>query len=387
GLENRLILATIYALTFIVTPVYLLGQTIPLVSNYFSKQKLAKITGKILFFSTLGSFMGATFSTLVLMAHIGVHYTATLNFIILAVLIILLSRRKLDERPIIAIALAAAAIYLNSGAMMKNMNIVANNQYNTIVVTEKKTKDDTQRFLILNNNSSSMYSEKGRNHPYIEFIEKTAIDPLIAAQEPKDILIIGAGAFTLGFRDNLNRYDYVDIDKDLKHISETYVLKEKLLDNKTFHPIPARAFLAGTDKKYDLIILDAYLGDLTLPEHLITAEFFEAVKAHLNNGGAVMANFIVSPNFNNRYSRTIDNTFRFVFKNISRHAMESQYAIWNTDENALHNVVYIYKDQNDADIDTLYTDNKNRVFYDKPKQHGSVLKRPNAQENTLHSHE
>ncbi len=38
-------LTACYALLFLVTPVYLLGQTIPLVSNYFGKEKLAKITG------------------------------------------------------------------------------------------------------------------------------------------------------------------------------------------------------------------------------------------------------------------------------------------------------------------------------------------------------
>ena len=66
GIENTVAKTTIYCLLFIVTPMYLLGQTIPLVSNYFSKEKLSLNTGRMLFASTMGSFAGSLFTTLVL---------------------------------------------------------------------------------------------------------------------------------------------------------------------------------------------------------------------------------------------------------------------------------------------------------------------------------
>ena len=43
GITNRLVQNALYCGIFIVLPVYLLGQTIPLFSNYFSKQKLSEI--------------------------------------------------------------------------------------------------------------------------------------------------------------------------------------------------------------------------------------------------------------------------------------------------------------------------------------------------------
>ena len=58
GLNHRLLLTAVYASVFLVTPVYLLGQTIPLVSNYFSKSRLSKITGRILFFFDVGLLHG-----------------------------------------------------------------------------------------------------------------------------------------------------------------------------------------------------------------------------------------------------------------------------------------------------------------------------------------
>ncbi len=365
GITHRLLLITIYSATFLVTPVYLLGQTIPLVSNYFSKQKLAKVTGKILFFSTLGSFLGAVFSTLVLMANLGVHHTVSLNFIILAILIIILSKKKVSETAIFAVFLAGTALYLNSDNVMKTFDIVENNQYNTIIVYE----EDGERHLVMNNNGSSMYSEDGRKHDYVEFIEKIAITPILNAEEPKDILVIGAGAFTLGFEDTTNNYDFLDIDKSLKRISEEYILQSKLTDNKVFHPIPARAFLTQSTKAYDLIVLDAYLGDLTLPEHLVTVEFFDHVKTHLKPGGSMVGNFIASPNMANRFSRKLDNSLREAFPNINRYIVE-EHDVWNLDPNKTANVIYSYTHFPDDETDGVYTDNKNTVFYDKPQNRG-----------------
>ena len=363
GIENRLILTSLYAGIFIVIPVYLLGQTIPLISNYFSKERLAKVTGKILFFSTLGSFCGAVISTLVLMATIGVHYTAALNFIILAGLIIALSKNKFSEIVIIAVFLASAALYINSDKMMAHFNIVENNQYNTIAVFEK----GGARHLVLNNNASSKYGKTGGKHKYVEFIEETVIDPTLFRDTPADILVIGAGAFTLGFEDEVNHYDYVDIDKSLKRISEEHILKTKLKENKTFHPVPARAYLSASDKNYDVIVLDAFLGDLTLPEHLVTQEFFQSVKTHLKPGGVMAGNFITSPNFANAFSRNIDATMRSVFPSMTRVVIKHGNKVWNTDPNIAANIVYLYTHHEDADAPSIYTDNKNRVFYDKPR--------------------
>ena len=130
GLNHRLFLTAIYAAVFLVTPVYLLGQTIPLISNYFSKEKLSRITGRMLFFSTMGSFMGAVFSTLVLMSTVGVHNTVSFNIILLAVLVILLSKKKLSERVVYAFGMAVVGIILNSGYVMAAFHVVDNNKYN-----------------------------------------------------------------------------------------------------------------------------------------------------------------------------------------------------------------------------------------------------------------
>ncbi len=362
GPNNRILLTACYALLFLVTPVYLLGQTIPLISNYFGKEKLAQITGRILFFSTLGSFLGAILSTLVMMSIFGVNHTVSLLFVLLAGLIFLLGKKKLSRQTAAATLLALIALAVNSDYVQGLLHIIKNNTYNTIMVTE----DMGTRRLYLNNDSSSLFTDDKRKHDYIDFVERQTILPILNSNPPKDILVIGAGGFTFGYADSNNHYDFLDIDGSLQQIAEEYLLKEPLTANKTFHPVPARAWLAGTGKHYDLIFMDVFQGNLTIPEHLVTREFFLQIKEHLNPGGVMAANIAASPNFAGTFSRTIDNTLRSVFPNLSRHLMHGQYQAWNDNPDVVGNVIYLYRYSPEEDPDCIYTDNKNRVFYDRP---------------------
>ncbi len=364
GLTHRVLVTAIYSAIFIAPPVYLLGQTIPLACNFFTQEKLSQITGKILFFSTLGSFLGAVFSTIVLMSTIGVHHTAALNFIILALLIAMLSKPSAYMRTTMVFLLAIAGVVFNSDIALRSYKIVANNQYNTISVLHSKG----ERHLFINGNYSSKFSDDARKYPYIEFIEKIAITPTLEQNmDPKDILILGAGAFTIGSEDTQNHYDFVDIDKDLKDIAEKHILKRTIGPNKEFHAMPARAFLTETDKKYDVIVLDAYSGALTVPEHLITIEFFEAVKSRLKPDGRVVANMALSPGYLSKISRRVDNTFRAVFPHISRHVIRDTYGLWDADDSRIANVMYIYRQKEDEDTSAVYSDIKNTAFIDRPR--------------------
>lgn len=369
GYKHRLFLTALYAGIFLVTPVYLLGQTIPLVSNYFSKEKLARITGRILFFSTMGSFMGAVFSTLVLMATVGVHNTVSLNFVLLAVLVILLSKKKISERVIYAFGMAVVGIMLNSGYVMAKFNVIDNNQYNMVVVfPDDDGSGDIH--MSLNHMGSSKYNPlTGAKHTYIEFAERQLIDPIPMDSEPKDFLIVGAGAFTFGLEDEFNNYDFVDIDGSLKEIAETHVLGKELTKNKHFIPIEARAYLMSTEKKYDVIFLDAYLGGVTVPEHLVTVDFYKQVKAHLKERGIVAMNFIVSASFSTPFSRHLDNTVRYVFPHVSRHVIMENYDLWNDDPQENENIIYMYRRHENENAREIYTDNRNRIFYDKPQEY------------------
>ncbi|HQX26703.1 MAG TPA: fused MFS/spermidine synthase [Alphaproteobacteria bacterium] len=363
GISNRIILASIYSGLFLIVPVFLLGQTIPLVSHYFSKEKLSRVTGKILFLSTIGSFLGATFSTLVLMATIGVHYTAALNFVLLTLLFFIVGRRKYILSKILIVVLMAVGIFFNSDVQLKKLNIVAFNQYNVIQIFEKPGTDI--KIFSLNKNSDSLYSPTQKlKHEYAHFIENHYIYTRELSEEPLNILVLGAGGFTLGIDEDINIYHYVDIDPNLKDVAEDYFLGKELGPNKTFHPVAAESFLIQGDEKYDVIVLDAYQGSITLPENLVTQEFFQRVKKRLAPGGIVICNFIISPGFADPFSRNLDNTFSSVFPFAVRQVIGT-YDGWSKTE--MENVLFIYRQSPDENNLKIYTDNKNTVYYDKPK--------------------
>lgn len=350
GIENTILQISIYCLVFLVYPVFLLGQTVPLVCHYFSEKTRSRITGRMLFFSTAGSFCGSIFTTLILMDLIGMHHTVSLLFALLLLLTLILTKKQTRNFTLTMIAVFGFSLFVNSDQVMKTLNVIENNKYSTIMVfslnEENEVDENGHPHLFINNNDSSMFGKEGQKHPYIEFAEQITIESLPEDAPPKDVLIIGAGGFTFGHGDLKNNFIYLDIDKDLKPISEKHLLGTPLQDNKIFHAVPARAFLAQTDQKFDVVLLDAYLGGLSIPEHLVTKEFFTEVKEHMAEDAVLVANFIVSPNFGNIFSKNIDNTMRTVFPYISRHNTEDEYDVWNNSDTLGLNFMYIYKHVN-----------------------------------------
>jgi spermidine synthase len=66
------------------------------------------------------------------------------------------------------------------------------------------------------------------------------------------------------------------------------------IENLTVHDADARAYLRRTDRRYDVIIVDAYRPPY-VPFYLATREFFALVRARLNPGGVVALNLATTP--------------------------------------------------------------------------------------------
>lgn len=365
GIEGERLKTTIYSCIFLVYPVFLMGQTIPLITNYFKYQKLSDITGRILFCSTLGSFCGSIISTIVLMATIGVHNTVIFIFSLVFIIIVLLSKKGDNKYLFAGIVLLVVTVLLNNGSVMKAYYIVSNNQYST---TKIFVDEDTQNITLNVNHSNSARMSKSYSSmfDYLQFIENNFIKPTFINDEikPLDILILGAGGFTMGYGDIKNNYIYVDIDKDLLEVAETYLLKKPLEENKQFFAQGARAYLSENTKKFDLIVVDLYSNDISIPSHVITREFYQNVKEHLSVNGSVVMNIIAKPYFSDDFSRNIDATIRSVFSPVNRHLVHG-YNPWVENKHEV-NTVYVYVDRPHFNEPVkIYTDNLNTYYLDK----------------------
>jgi len=363
GFSNRLFLTSIYAVTFIVTPVFLLGQTVPLICNYFTKEKLSQITGKILFVSTIGSFLGSIFTTIILMQYFGVNNAVNFVLILIVTLMLVLMKDKRSYKSEVAILSLALIVFINSSFVLSRLGIVYSNAYNTDMVLEK----DGDVFLKLNGSSSSMIGKNGNKYPYIEYVEKVFLNTMDKKERgPKKILVIGAAGFTFGSNDQFNEFTYVDIDPDIQHVAEKYFLKHKIGDNKKFIGQDILAYLAVNHEKFDLIFLDAYSSATNIPENLLTREFFLKLKESMSENGIVIANFIVSPTFNNKFSIRIDNTFRSVYPHCNRKIIQDDYNPWNVNNYDRVNAIYSYSYHGIEDDTGVYIRNKNTASFDRP---------------------
>jgi spermidine synthase len=358
--NSRILMTTLYCALFIVTPVFLLGQTVPLISNYFRRERRSAMTGRILFVSTIGSFMGAVFCTLVLMSLVGVHHAISISIACLTLPVLLLNRKILAAGNVAALGALALSLVINSSFLLKPYHVVDNNQYNLIQVTEA----GNWRALRLNHSLSSLLPVDGAtaapHNNYFDFMNSVILKyPL--GKPKNNILVIGAGGFTLGMGDTVNDYTFVDIDPSLKDISERYFQKEPLSPNKKFVAEEARAFLSHSKQTFDIIVVDVFRGPMMTPEHLVTKEFYEQVRSALKPGGIFAVNHIASPGFADPFSRKIDNTLHAVFPNITRQVVSGDQS-WT---GAFASVVYIYFDDPQATTE-IYTDDKNTSTFDRP---------------------
>ena len=193
---------------------------------------------------------------------------------------------------------------------------------------------------------------------YVRYVQENFIETL-PGDRKKDVLILGAGGFTMGEGDAFHNYTFLDIDRSLLKISEEKFLKHKLTPNKRFVVEDANQFLKDSTQKYDLIVLDTYSGMGIIPMDLITKEYFTRVKNNLKKGGIVVMNILTSPNFSNAFAINLDNTIRSVFTHSLSRQVIGNFNAWGRQR---ANVVYVYYDV--ADEGGIYTADKNAVFYD-----------------------
>jgi spermidine synthase len=107
-----------------------------------------------------------------------------------------------------------------------------------------------------------------------------------------DAMIIGLGGGRTAWYHHKSvsglKMTAVELDPEVARIADTYfnVRPEPGFD---IDIVDGRVFLARTDKRFDIIMVDAYRGPF-VPFHLLTAEFYKLVAAHLKPGGVAVQN-------------------------------------------------------------------------------------------------
>ena len=161
----------------------------------------------------------------------------------------------------------------------------------------------TPRAFRVNNQVASLIdsSEPPLYARYVQHLRRILLEDL--ALSDRDILVLGAGGFTLSHREPANRYTYVDIDPAIRAIAEREFLREPARGE--FIATDARRYVADTGQRYDAVAVDVYSSRTSIPGHLVTREFWRDTRRALKPGGAMLANLILDGRLESPYARNL----------------------------------------------------------------------------------
>lgn len=141
---------------------------------------------------------------------------------------------------------------------------------------------------------------------------------LLLKPDPQSILVagLGGGSIPITLTDLFPdaEIDVVEVDQAVVNVAKQFFFFEEN-PNMKVTVADARVFIkrAGLlGKKYDYIVLDAFGGDY-IPEHLLTMEFLEEVKAIMADDGVLVANTFSTSRFYDHESVTYQRVFTEFF--------------------------------------------------------------------------
>lgn len=277
---------------------WLLGQTVPILTNLMRAQRSGEAAGRALYWSTLGSFLGSISLSLGMMQLFGVWSAVLLGaLLLLAGAVLLQGRQTATLAPALGIALLTLAINLGDRGRVDT----AYADYAVEAVTREGMLNP--RAFRVNNQVASLVddSRPARHARYLDHIRRLLLDEL--GFRGKEVLVLGAGGFTVSQDEPANRYTYVDIDPAIRRIAERDFLRQPARGD--FVVADARRYVVETTRRFDAVVVDVYSSRTSIPGHLVTREFWSDTRRALKPGGVMVANLILDGELASPYARNL----------------------------------------------------------------------------------
>lgn len=303
-------------------PVTLLGCVPPFALRLATRDvKTVGATGGGLYaLSTVGSILGVYLTVFWLIPTIGTRLTFVLfAALLLSVALIGFARQRALIFSLLALSLclflSGFAILNRTGAIKPMPNVIYETEspYNFIQVID----ENNLRLLTVNEGQayqSVYYPNTILLGGYWDLFLVTPF--LTQAAPPRSLLVIGlaAGTVTKQFAQmypNI-QMDGIEIDPEIVRVGrELFSMNES---NLNVIVDDGRAALRNNDKRYDVIIVDAYRQPY-IPFHLATVEYYQELRAHLSERGVLAINAARTPN-DARLVNALASTLKQVFPTV-----------------------------------------------------------------------
>ena len=328
---------------------WLLGQTVPILTNLMKHSRTGEASGMALYWSTLGSFLGSVSLSLLVMQWLGVSAAVLACALCLLGGALLLERRQ-PKFLVLTLACAALAIGFNA-----HHAVTADTAYAeyTIGAVDLPQQQNPRAFWVNKSAASLIDDSEPPNYTrYIKHLRQILLDDL--GFKDKQILVLGAGGFTLSHRETLNHYTYVDIDPAIRDIAEQHFLREAARGE--FIVDDARRFVVTTERRFDAVVVDVFSSHTSIPSHLVTREFWAATRRVMQPDGVLLANLILDGKLETPYARNLLATIEGVFGRCAVDVLHKAKALANVEltcfasSQPLATGIYV-DEKNRADLD------------------------------------
>lgn len=322
--NNFLIIAAFCAcMVIFVFPLFLLGTVTPSLAKYSvsSLDDSGRTVGTLGAFNTIGSIIGTFVPTFVTIPAVGTSITFLIFagiLIVLSVIYFVSSRVGYKKIIISGVIFVSCCVFGHGDSFafwQKDLTYEGESIYNYLQVSE----DDKQVSLstnVLFGVQSVYMKDDTLTGLYYDYAMAAPLMVPDKNPDSMEVLILGMGTGT--YATQCRKYfgdmniEGVEIDEKITKLSRKYFA---LPDDINVTTYDGRAFLNASDRKYDVIMVDAY-QDITIPFQMSSAEFFRLVKSHLNENGVMVVNMNMRGNDDGDINQYLADTISSVFGNV-----------------------------------------------------------------------
>jgi len=317
------VLAWSFSLFF--APMYLLGMISPQVIRLAVPDvaHVGRVAGRVYAWSTTGAIVGTFAAGYLLLSSLGMYKTLLAMSLIL-ILTSLIVARVWDNNTLLylfSIVLGGVTggfiLDIRSGGRNEDLvNLTETNYYTIQVTWERVPQLDDHGRKVLDEKGRELHIRSGRLQLTLDHLVHSTVDPdddgylhyaheyvqmeflrgARALNPTPRVLVIGGGGYTFPrYAMNMlpeTRMDVVEIDPGVTKVAREYLgLKDR--DGLEIIHMDGRQFIAEKvpAETYDLVIQDA-VNDLSVPSHLLTKEYNDAVKKALKPNGVYLLTVI-----------------------------------------------------------------------------------------------